>query len=73
MNCDRIDTAEAASGQDTMIGQRTLPITSMYGILCMHTTGVGVNGESAVKNVVPVTIGVATGVELVSLNLLTMA
>ena len=39
----------------------------------MHATGVGVNGESAVKNVVPVTIGVATGVELVSLNLLTMA
>ena len=39
----------------------------------MHVTCVGVDGKSAVKNVMPVTIGVATGVEFVSLNFLTMA
>ena len=39
----------------------------------MHATCIGVDGELAVENVVPVTIGVATGVEFVSLNLLTMA
>ena len=39
----------------------------------MCATCIGVDGELAVKNVAPVTIGVATGVELVSLNLLTMA
>ena len=39
----------------------------------MHVTCVGVGGELAVKNVMPVTIGVATGAEFVSLNLLTMA
>ena len=39
----------------------------------MHATCVGVDGESAVENVAPVTIGVATGVEFVSLNLSTMA
>ena len=39
----------------------------------MHTTCIGVDGELAVENVVPVTIGVATGAEFISLNLLTMA
>ena len=34
---------------------------------------VGVDGELEVENVAPVTIGVATGAEFVSLNLLTMA
>ena len=36
----------------------------------MGVTCVGVNGELAVESVAPVTIGVATGVEFVSLNLL---
>ena len=39
----------------------------------MHVICVGVDGESEVENVVPVTIGVATGVEFVSLNLSTIA
>ena len=39
----------------------------------MHMTCIGVDGELAVERVVPVTIGVATGMEFVSLNLLTMA
>ena len=39
----------------------------------MHATCVGVDGELEVKNVAPVTIGVATGVEFVSLNLSTIA
>ena len=38
----------------------------------MHATCVGVNGELAVENVAPVTIGVATVVEFVSLNLSTI-
>ena len=74
MNCDRIDMAKATSGWDTTTTyQRTLLIASTYGITCMHTTCIGVNGELAVENVAPVTIGVAMGVELVSLNLSTMA
>ena len=39
----------------------------------MCATCVGVDGESEVENVAPVTIGVATGAELVSLNLSTIA
>ena len=73
MNCDRIDMAKATSGWDTTTCQRTLPIASTYGITCMHTTCIGVNGELAVENVAPVTIGVAMAVELVSMNLSTMA
>ena len=38
----------------------------------MRVTCVGVDGESAVENVAPVTIGVATGAEFVSLNLSTI-
>ena len=68
-----MDTAKTTSGQDTTTGQRTLLIASPYSIPCMCTTFVGVNGGSAVENVVPVTIGVAMGAELVSLNLSTMA
>ena len=73
MNCDRMDTAKAASGWDTMTGQRTLLIASMLGILRMCVTCIGVDDESAVENVAPVTIGIATGVEFISLNFLTMA
>ena len=68
-----MDTAKTTSGQDTTTGQRTLLIASPCSILCMCTTFVGVSGGSAVENVVPVTIGVAMGAELVSLNLSTMA
>ena len=39
----------------------------------MHVTCIGVDGKLEVESVVPVTIGVATGAEFVSLNLLTMA
>ena len=39
----------------------------------MCATCVGVNGKLAVENVAPVTIGVATGMEFVSLNLSTIA
>ena len=39
----------------------------------MCATCIGVDGESAVENVVPVTNGVATGAEFVSLNLSTIA
>ena len=39
----------------------------------MRTICVEVDGESEVKNVAPVTIGVATGAEFVSLNLSTIA
>ena len=53
-------------------GQRTLPIASAYGIPRMRATCVGVDGESEVEKVAPVTIGVATGAELVSLNLSTI-
>ena len=65
--------AKATSGQDTTTGQRMLLIASTYSIPHMCVACVGINGNSAVENVVPVTIGVAMGVELVSLNLSTMA
>ena len=64
---------KAASSWDTTTGQRMLLITSVYSILCIHTTHVRVNGDLAVENVAPVTIGVAMCAELVSLNLSTMA
>ena len=59
MNCDRVDMEKATLGWDTTTGQRTLLITSMYGSLHMHATCIGVNGNSAVENVVPVIIRVA--------------
>ena len=68
-----MDTAKAASGQDMTTSQRTLLIASMLGILRMCVTCIGVDDESAVENVAPVTIGIATGVEFISLNFLTMA
>ena len=39
----------------------------------MHATCIGVNGESAAENIVPVISGVTIDAELVSLNLSTMA
>ena len=64
--------AKAALGLDTTTGQRTLPIASVYGMPHMHITCVGVAGDWSNESVAPCTIGVATGAELVSLNLSTI-
>ena len=64
--------ARTTSGLNTTTGQRTLPIASAYRMLRMRITCVGVAGDWSDESVTPCTIGVATGAELVSLNLSTI-
>ena len=64
--------ARATLGLDTTTSQRTLLIASAYGMLHMHITCIGVAGDWSDESVAPCTIGVTTGAELVSLNLLTI-
>src|ERR1700722_15555539 len=69
MNCDNVLTANAASGRDTITGQRILPIASLYGTPFIRVICMGVEGPCSFENCTPESIGVVTGFASVSLNL----
>jgi len=68
INWDKIPTANAVSGHDIITSHSTLPIASVYGILCMPISCVGIDGLLSLLNCAPNSIGVTTGSALVSRN-----